>query len=155
MQQRRSPTALVNPLGSERVGGLHAALFLVAKLFQRNEPLSFPAFDRHRTATFVSQKMLQCREQIRTQSPLLFAHSAQIPALQQHSKKTLCKILRLLQPSTLSPHEAVNGSPINPAEFFECFLCRWRFALRLQHDAPVRGGKRRRAVISISANRAL
>src|SRR6266513_2048539 len=155
IQQRRSPTALVNALGSERVGWLHAAPFLSTQFFQRNELLAFATFDRHRAAVFVGQKVLQRGEQVRTQSPLLFAHSAQISALQQKSKKTLRKILRFLRPGPLSPHKAVNGSPINPAEFFKCLLCRWRFALCLQHDAPARSSKRRRAVISISADRAL
>src|SRR5207248_11184401 len=122
---------LVNALGSEEVGWLHAAPFLITQFFQRNEPLTFATFDRHRTAAFVDQKVLQRREQIRTQSPLLFAHSAQIPALQQESEKTLRKILRFLRPGPLSPHKAVDGSPINPAEFFKCLLCRWRFALCL------------------------
>src|SRR5438093_4644586 len=155
LQNRGSPTPFVNPLGSQRVGWLHAALFLGTHFFQRNEPLAFSTFDRHRAATFVDQKVLQRREQIRTQSPLLFAHSAQIPPLQQKSKKTLRKILRFLRPGPLSPHKAVNGSPINPAEFFKCLLCRWRCALCLQYHAPVRSSKRRRAVISISADRAL
>src|SRR5262249_42271452 len=99
--------------------------------------------------------MLYGREQIRTQSTLLFAHSAQIPALQQKSKKTLREILCFLRPSPLSPDKAVNGSPIDAAELFKCLLCRGRLALCLQHHAPVRGSKRRRAVISISANRTL
>src|SRR5207245_8538910 len=120
-----------------------------------NELVAYATFDRHRAAVVISQKVLQRREQIRTQSPLLCAHSALIPALQQKSKKTLRKILRFLRPGPLSPHIAVNGSPINPAEFFKCLLCRWRFALCLQHHAPVRSSKRRRAVISISADRAL
>src|SRR4029450_12480392 len=96
----------------------------------------------------------QRREQIRTQPSLLFAHSPQISALQQKSKKTLRKILRFLRPSPLSPHKAVNGPPINPAEFFKCLVRRRRFALCLQYDAPMRGSKGRRGVISISANRA-
>src|SRR5439155_17075350 len=89
-----------------------------------------------------------------THSPLLCAHSAQIPAFQQKSKKTLREILRFLGTNTLSSHNAVNGPPINPAELFKCLMCRRRFALSLQHHAPVRSDKRRRAVISISANRA-
>src|SRR4029077_10219681 len=129
IQQRRSPTALVNALGSKRVGWLNAAPFLSTQFFQRNELLAFATFDRHGAAVFVGQKVLQRREQIRTQSPLLFAHSPQVPALQQESKKTLREILRFLRPSTLSPHKAVNGSPINAAEFFKCLLCRWRFSL--------------------------
>src|SRR4029453_11747961 len=99
--------------------------------------------------------MFHRRKQIRAQSSLLFAHSAEVPAFQQERKKTLRKILSFLRPGTLSPHKAVNGSPINPAEFFKCLLCRWRFPLCLQHHAPVRGGKRRRALISISADRTL
>src|SRR5207248_4527803 len=153
--QCRSPTALVNALGSERVGWLHAAPFLNTQFFQGNELLAFATFDRHRAAVFVGQKVLQRGEQVRTQSSLLFAHSAQIPALQQKSKKALREILCFLRPSSLSPHKAVNGPPINPAELFKCLMCRRRFALRLQHDAPVRGSKCRRGVISISANRIL
>src|SRR5213596_2096390 len=155
IEQCRSPTALVNALGSERVGWLHAAPFLITQFFQRNELLAFATFDRHRAAVFVGQKVLQRGEQVRTQSSLLFAHSAQIPALQQKSEKTLREILRFLRPSPLSPHKAVNGPPINPAEFSKCLMCRRRFTLCLQHHAPVRSDKRRRAVISISANRTL
>src|SRR5206468_12956800 len=131
IQQCRSPTALVNALGSERVGWLHTAPLLSTQFSQGNELLAFATFDRHRAAVFVGQKVLERGEQVRTQSSLFFAHSAQIPALQQESKKTLCKILRFLQPSTLSPHKTVNGSPINAAEFFKCILRRWRFALCL------------------------
>src|SRR5437667_3719174 len=155
IEQCRSATALVNALGSERVGWLHAAPFLSTQFFQRNELLAFATFDRHRAAVFVGQKVLQRGEQVRTQSSLLFAHSAQISALQQESKKTLGEILGVFQADTLSSHKAVNGSPINPAEFFKRLLCGWRFALCLQHDAPMRSSKRRRAVISISADRAL
>jgi hypothetical protein len=53
-----------------------------AQLFQRNEPLSFSASDRHRATAFVGKKMLHRREQIRTQSPLLFADSAEIAPFQ-------------------------------------------------------------------------
>ena len=54
----------------------------------------------------------------------------------------------------MSPNEAVNGSPVCAAKLFERFLCRRRVALRLQHYAPMRGGKCRRAVMIISAERA-
>src|SRR5262249_34329126 len=86
-----------------------------------------------------------------TKSPLLFAHSPQIPALQQQSKKTLRKILRFLGPRTLSPHKAVNGPPIDTAKLFKRFLCRGRLALRLQNHAPGRGGKRDGVAFRISA----
>src|SRR5438552_1488845 len=151
IEQCRSPTALVNALGSERVGWLHAAPFLSTQFFQRNELLAFATFNRHRAAVLVGQKVLQRGEQVRTQSSLLFAHSAQIPALQQKSKKALREILRFLRPSSLSPHKAVNGPPINPAELFKCLMCRRRFALCLQHDGPVRGRKRHPTVLRPSA----
>ena len=58
IQLCRSPTALVNALGSERVGWLHAASFLITQFFQRNELLAFATFDRYRAAVFVGQKVL-------------------------------------------------------------------------------------------------
>ena len=58
------------------------------------------------------------------------------------------KVLRVRRSDPLSPDEAINGSPVCAAKLFERFLCCWRFALRLQHHAPVRRGKCR-AVISI------
>src|SRR5215471_9408335 len=104
-------------------------------------------------ARFVYQKIFQRRKQVRAKSSFFLAHAVQIFAFQDQSEKALCKILRLLWPGTLSPHEAINGSPIGAAKSFKRLLCRWRFTLRLQHQAPVRRGKRRRAVKSISANR--
>ena len=44
--------------------------------------------------------------------------------------------------------------PVIAAKFFECLLCRRRFALSLEHHAPVCGCKRP-AVMSISADRGL
>ena len=49
----------------------------------------WPRFNCHRTVAFVGQKMLERREQIRTQSSFLFANCIEIPALQQQRKKTL------------------------------------------------------------------
>src|SRR5437867_11730754 len=119
IEQCRSPTALVNALGSERVGWLHAAPFLSTQFFQGNELLAFATFDRHRAAVFVGQKVLQRGEQVRTKSSLFFADSIQILAFQYQSEKTLSEILCVLGPSALSPHKAINGSPICATEFSE------------------------------------
>src|SRR5262245_30313322 len=86
--------------------------------------------------------MLERCEQIRTQAPLLFAHRIQIPAFQQQSKKTLREIFCLFRSDALSPHEPVNWSPISSAQCFECLLCSWRFALRLQYYTPMSSRKR-------------
>src|SRR6266480_4196363 len=42
IEQCRSPTELVNALGSERVAWLHTAPFLSTQFFQRNELLALP-----------------------------------------------------------------------------------------------------------------
>src|SRR5206468_8361287 len=65
----------------------------------------------------------------------------------QLREKTLSEILCLLSPNTLSLQEAKNRSPISVAKFLKRFLCRRRFALCLQHHAPVRGSKRRCPVL--------
>src|SRR5437016_12925777 len=62
IEQCRSPTALVNALGSERVGWLHAAPFLITQFFQRNELLAFSTFDRNSAAAFVVTTVLPRRD---------------------------------------------------------------------------------------------
>src|SRR4029077_17874016 len=61
-------------------------------------------------------------------------------------EKTLRKVFRVRRRDALSPNEAINGSPISATKLFERFLSRRRLALRLQHHAPVGGGKRDRAL---------
>src|SRR6266487_4141556 len=90
--------------------------------------------------------MFQRREQIRTQTPFVFAHSVQIPTLQKQRKKALSKIFRLLWLSALPPHETINGSPIRAAKFFQRSLRCRRWTLRLQNNTPMSCRKRRRAV---------
>src|SRR3954469_11802770 len=77
---------------------------------------------------------------------------AQIFALQQEREKALGNILCLFGPETLPPHEGINGSPIGAAKLLECYLCRGRIILRGQHQAPVGGRKRRRALVKTSAH---
>src|SRR5205807_5359967 len=96
--------------------------------------------------------MLERSEQIRTQPPFLLAHRIQITALQQQSEKTLREILRIFHIGALSPYVTINWSPISAAKCFECRLCSWRWALRLQHHSPVRSCKRDRSAIGASAN---
>jgi len=97
--------------------------------------------------------MFERHKQIRTKSPLFFPDDVQISAFEQQREETLREILRLLWPNPLSPHEAIDGSPISAAKFFERFLCRWRFALRFKHYAPVRGSKGHCAVLRASDKR--
>jgi TolB-like protein len=54
----------------------------LAKLLQRNQPVSFASLDRHGMAPFVGQKMFHRCKQIRTKSPLFLTDSTQISSLQ-------------------------------------------------------------------------
>src|SRR4029077_14776132 len=96
--------------------------------------------------------MLERREQIRTQASFFLAHNVQVSAFQQQRKKTLSEIFCFFGTGALSPHETINWWPISAAKFFKCGLRCGCWTLCLQHQAPMRGGKRR-AAISASANR--
>src|SRR5262249_40660162 len=96
--------------------------------------------------------MFERGEQIRTQTPFFFAHSIEVPALQQQCEEALSEIFRLFRSNALSSYEPINRSPISAAKFFQCRLCCWGFTLRRQHHAPARGSKRDRAVLRASAH---
>src|SRR6266496_5776338 len=63
------------------------------------------------------------------------------------------QIFRFFGLETLLSRETINWSPINAAQLFERFFRSERFALCLQHRAPVRGSKRLRPLSSASENR--
>jgi hypothetical protein len=73
----------------------------------------------------------------------------------------LLKIAQSVTPKTwsylppLSPHKAVNGSPINAAKFFQSLLRRRRFTLCFQHHAPMRILKAAGPVISVRVKNAV
>src|SRR6266496_1100280 len=95
--------------------------------------------------------MFQRRQQIGTQTAFFFTDSIQVPTLQQQCEEALSEIFRFFRVGALSPHKTINWSPIRAAKFFECRLCSWRWTLRCQYDAPMRGRKYR-ALICISAD---
>src|SRR6266496_1893052 len=86
--------------------------------------------------------MFERRQQIRTQAPLLFTDSIQIPAFQEQRKKPLGEIFGFLGADALPPHETINRSPIRAAKFFERRLCCWRWAFcfssRRRHTRSLR-----------------
>src|SRR6266699_5530896 len=96
--------------------------------------------------------MFERRQQIRTQAPLLFTDSIQIPAFQEQRKKPLGEIFGFLGAEALPPHETVNRSPIRAAKFFERFLRCGRWTLRGEHHTPVSSNKRNPGVLRASAN---
>src|SRR5262249_48088651 len=93
----------------------------------------YETFDRHK--------------QIRAQAAFLAPDCIQIPVFEQTREKLLHHILRFFPRKALATDKSVERSPIRTAEHLECFLCSWRFALRLQHDAPMSGSECRRTTI--------
>src|SRR6266542_5792866 len=96
--------------------------------------------------------MLKRRQQIRTQTPLLFADSLKVPTLQQQRKEPLGEIFRFLLLNALSPHETINRSPVSAAKFIERRLCCWACTLRRQHHTPVSSCKRDAPVLRARAD---
>src|SRR5207253_10060108 len=141
-QNRQSPAAFVNHFRSHRICGFHIDPLVSTQFFQRDEPLSSPTLDCRRATPFVGHKIFQCPKQKRTKSSFFLADDTQPFALQQLRKKTLRNVLRLLWSKALSSDEAIHRSPISAAKVFQGLLCRGRFALRLQHHAPLSGGER-------------
>src|SRR4029453_13073862 len=87
------------------------------------------------------EEMFERHKQVRTQTSLLAPDRVQISVFEQARKKFLDQILRFFSSKTVSPDKSVKRSPISATENFECSLCSGRFALRLQHYAPVSGGE--------------
>src|SRR4029453_4989561 len=94
-----------------------------------------------------SQKTFEGYEEIRAQTSLLAADRVQISMFKQTRKKFLNQILCLFSCNALPPGKSVEWSPISAAEYVECLLRSGRFALRLQHYAPMSRGKRQSATI--------
>src|SRR2546430_7370879 len=86
-------------------------------------------------------------KQVRTQTPLLAPDRVQISVFEQARKKFLNQILCFFSSKALSPDKSVERSPISATEYFECSLCSGSFALRLQYQAPMRGGECHRTTI--------
>src|SRR6266478_6125385 len=87
------------------------------------------------------QKTFKRHKQIRTQTSLLATNGVEISVLEQTREKFRNCILRLLPYKALPPGKPVERSPISSTEYFKRSLCCGRFALRLQHYAPMSGGE--------------
>src|SRR5206468_2867432 len=75
------------------------------------------------------------------------------PPFEQPRKKSLSEILRFLRSIAFAPDESVKRPPVGSTKLFQRRFSLRRFALRCQHHAPTRGGKRDSAVLSTLTNR--
>src|SRR4030095_9824117 len=94
-----------------------------------------------------SEKTPKRHQKIRTQASFLAADRVQISVFEQTRKEFLNHVLPLLSSKPLPPGKSVERPPIGSAEYLECLLCSRRFALRLQHNAPMSGCKGHSATI--------
>jgi hypothetical protein len=94
-----------------------------------------------------SEKTFERHKQIRSQTSLLAPYGIQISVFEQARKKILDQVLRFLPSKAVPPDKSIERSPISTAECFQSFARSGRFALRLQHNAPMSGGKGHSATI--------
>src|SRR6266581_9776203 len=101
----------------------------------------------------LGEKIPDRRQQVRTQMSPFLPDSFDVPPLEQPSEKSLSEILCFLWLVPFASDEAVQWPPVDSAELFQRHFSLCRFALRCQHHAPMRGGKRNGAVLSTLTNR--
>src|SRR5207247_9707471 len=102
----------------------------------------------------LGKKILERRQQIRTQTSPFLPHSLEVLPLQQPRKKSLSEILCFLWLVAFASDEAVQWPPVSSAKLFERCAGLDRFASRCQDHAPMRGIKRNGAVLSTLTSRA-
>jgi hypothetical protein len=96
----------------------------------------------------LGQKILERRQQIRTQTSPFLPYSFEVLPLEQPRKKGLSEILCILRFIALASDEPVQWPPVSAAKLFERRVSFGRFALRREHHAPMRSRKCRGAGLS-------
>src|SRR5678815_5233642 len=128
-------------VGTQRFRQLEIGGLRLEQFIQRDVRAGLVPLDSNGPATLAGQKTFERHKQIRTQTSLLAADRFQISVFEQTREKFLNQILSLLSCKALPPDKPVKRSPISSTEYFECFPCSGRFALRFEHDAPMSGGE--------------
>src|SRR6266496_6628008 len=123
------------------------------QIFQRNQRPAFASFDGQLAMPRLGQKILERRQQIRTQASPFLPDSFEIFSFEQPCKKSLSEILCFLWLVAFASDEAVQWPPVSAAKLFERRVSLGRSALRCQHHAPMRGGKCNGTGLSALTNR--
>src|SRR5207247_8403293 len=148
-----SPTALVNAIRAQFVGRLLVRALAREQIVQRNQRPAFASFDGQFAIPRFGEKILDRRQQIRTQTSPFLPDSFEVPPFEQPRKKSLSEILRFLWLVAFASDEPVKWPPVGSAQLFQRFFCCRRFTPSGQQHAPMRGGKRNGAVLSPLTNR--
>ncbi len=136
------------------MGRLLVGAFAREQIVQRNQRPAFAAFDGHFAMPRLGEKILDRRQQIRTQTSPFLPDSFEVSPFEQPRKKSLSEILRFLRFIALAPDESVKWPPVGSTELVQRRVSLCRFASRCQHHAPMRGGKCDGAVLRTLTNRA-
>src|SRR5215472_2312077 len=118
-QQGQRPATLINLVGSCCISCLKTVTLPIAEFIQWNQLLTFTPFDCHGAVALVCQEMFERGKQIRPQPSFLLANRIEITARKQQREKALSEVFCLLRWSALTPHKAVDRSPIRAAKPFQ------------------------------------
>src|SRR6266481_9767455 len=76
------------------------------------------SFDGHFAMPRLGQKILERRQQIRTQTSPFLPHSFEVPPFEQPRKKSLSEILRFLRFIAFASDESVKRPPVRSTKLF-------------------------------------
>src|SRR5260370_41289720 len=93
--------------------------FAREQIVQRNQRPAFASFDGQFAMPRLGEKILDRRQQIRTQTSPFLPDSFEIPPFEQPREKSLSEILRFLRLVTLAPDEPVQWPPIGSTKLFQ------------------------------------
>src|SRR5436309_3794905 len=112
--------------------------FAREQILQRNQWPAFASFDGHFAMPRLGQKILDRRQQIRTQTSPFLPDSFEVLPVEQPRKESLSEILGILRFIAFASDEAVQWPPVRAAKLFERRVSLGRSALRCQHHSPMR-----------------
>src|SRR5438034_8705742 len=89
------------------------------QIVQRNQWPAFASFDGQLAMPRLGQKILERRQQIRTQTSPFLPDSFEVPPFEQPREKSLSEILCFLWLVAFASDEAVQWPPVSAAKFFQ------------------------------------
>src|SRR4030095_9616600 len=89
------------------------------QILKRNQRPAFAAFDGQFAIPRLGQKILDRRQQIRTQTSPFLPDSFQVPPFQQPRKESLGEILCFFRFIAFASDETVQWPPVSAAKLFE------------------------------------
>src|SRR5882724_3162197 len=89
------------------------------QILQRNQRPAFAAFDGQFAMPRLGEKILDRRQQVRTQTSPFLPDSFEVPPFEQPREKSLSKILCFLWLIAFAPDEPVKRPPVGSTKFLQ------------------------------------